>query len=241
VSVSGNTVTPFEDFTALSNQLAMITPSSTAMSAYTPTNSPQACPTMGASWAAVATPLPPTPNKALCTCAAGTYQCALNPSTQSTAYGDLFNYICSNDAAACAGIASNATTGTYGAYSVCDPAEQLSYVMNAYYLGQASDARASACNFNNHATTRAGASASGTCSSILSLAGTAGTGSVAAPTGNSGAQAGSSGSSRGGAAATSTQRAAAGSVHSASLNFGALQIAAYVVGAVLTGAGMILL
>lgn len=218
----------------------MITPSSTAMSAYNPTNSPQACPTLGASWAAVATPLPPTPNKALCTCAASTYQCALNPSTQAMAYGDLFDYICSNDAAACAGIASNATTGTYGAYSVCDPAEQLSYVMNAYYLGQASDARASACNFNNHATTRAASSATGTCSSILALAGTAGTGSVAAPTGSSGAQAGSSGSS-GSSSATATHKAAAGSVQFASFSFGAVQIGAYVVGAVLTGAGMILL
>ena len=155
------------------------------------------------------------------------------------AYGDLFNYICSNDAAACAGIESNATTGTYGAYSVCDPAEQLSYVMNAYYLAQASDARASACNFNNHATTRAASSATGTCSSILSLAGTAGTGGVAAPTGNSGAQAGSSGSS--GSGSTATRNAAAGFVQSTSLNFGALQIGAYIAGAVLTGAGMILL
>lgn len=213
----------------------MVTPASTAMSAYTPTNTAQVCPSLGASWAAVATPLPPTPNKALCSCAASTYSCALSSTANQTGYGDLFSYICGHVPSACNGILSNATTGTYGAYSVCDDAEKLSYVMNAYYNAQPSDAKASACNFGGSATVRSATSATGTCSSILAQAGVNGNGSVAAPTGSSGAQAGSS------AASSGTHKAGANHAHTASLDFGFLHLGVYVVAAVLTGAGMILL
>lgn len=238
VSVISNTsVSTRADFSYLSVALAAVTPASTAMSAYSASNTADACPSLGASWAAVATPLPPTPNAQLCNCMTNSLTCAVANGVATTSYGDLFSYICAQNPANCAGIVANATTGAYGAYSVCNSTQQLSFVMNAYYFAQASDARASACNFGGHAVSKSAATPAGTCAALISQAGANGNGSVAQPTGNSTSGSQVTTTAKG----SSTSKAAANSLTMHVVDTGLLQLGVYVVGAALTGVGMILL
>ncbi len=218
----------------------MITPSLTNSASYTPTNSPTTCPSVGASWAAVATPLPPTPNQQLCTCMTGSRTCVVNANADMNAFGNVFNYICTNDPTACTGIAHNASSGTYGAFSVCNPGEQLSYVMDQYYQGQPQANQASACSFSGLASTQSASSAAGSCSSLLAQAGTNGNGTVATPTGNSANQGGTS-SPTSASTSTATKSGAASALSIPSFDMGLLQLGVYVFCASLTGAGIILL
>lgn len=230
VSVSGNSVSKLPDFTALSSQIAKITPSGINSASYTPTNTvPQSCPAVGSTWAAKATPLPPAVNAELCSCMMSSLSCVVSPSVNETSYTDLFNLVCGMPGSPCAGIQHNATTGTYGAYGMCNGTEQLGFALNQYAKSQTNNAQA--CNFGGSATTRAAvATPSGSCKALMAEAGTAGTGTVTSqPTG---AAVGSS---------TASHSGAAGAVTVPSLNIGMLQLGVYVFGAVVTGAGMILL
>jgi hypothetical protein len=161
--------------------------------------------------------------------------CVAKTGISGAAIADLFNYICGNDNNACIGINSNATTGTYGAYSMCDAYQQLSFAMNSYYNDNKK--AATACDFNGNATTQAASTAS-SCSSVISAAGSAGTGSVTAvPTG-----AGSgSGSSTGSGSSQSSSKSAAGGMTIPQFDIGLLHLGVYVVAAMMTGAGMVLL
>ncbi|KAF3045721.1 1,3-beta-glucanosyltransferase gas1 [Didymella keratinophila] len=192
-------VSPYPDFTSLQSELASVSPTITQRSAYTPSNSAPACPTVDASWVAEASPLPPSPNSQLCSCMAASLQCNIK-STNEDDYADVFNYICGANEDFCTGISRNATTGTYGGYSGCNPKDQLAWVANQYYLGNGKSS--SACGFSGMATVQTAATAS-TCSSLLAAVGTAGTGTAASPTGK--ATAGSTG-----AAGSSSKGAAAG-------------------------------
>jgi hypothetical protein len=154
-----------------------------------------------------------------------TLGCVVNPSTSENNYGDLFNYVCGHDNKACDGIAHNGSTGSYGAYGMCSPSEQLSFVFNQYYKDQGSSS--DACNFKGAAKLQRASSASGTCQSLINQAGTAGTGTVtSAPTGG-GASASSSGS--------------AGIKNIPSAESGLLPMICVVVVAALSGMGMIAL
>ncbi|KAF3039481.1 1,3-beta-glucanosyltransferase gas1 [Didymella heteroderae] len=192
-------VSPYPDFTSLQSELASVSPTITQRSAYTPSNSAPACPTVDASWVAEASPLPPSPNSQLCSCMAASLQCNIK-STNEADYADVFDYICGANEDFCTGISRNATTGTYGGYSGCDPKDQLAWVANQYYLGNGKSS--SACGFSGMATVQTAATAS-TCSSLLAAVGTAGTGTAASPTGK--ATVGSTG-----AAGSSSKGAAAG-------------------------------
>ncbi|USP78893.1 carbohydrate-binding module family 43 protein [Curvularia clavata] len=208
VSLTNNdaSVSPYPDFTSLQSQLASVTPSGTQRSAYTPTNTPPACPSVGGTWLAQASPLPPNVNPQLCACMVDSLQCTYT-SNDEDAYQDDFNYICGQNSKYCEGIARNATTGSFGAYSGCDPKDQLAFVANQYYLGQ--NKRADACNFSGRAKTQSAATATG-CASLLSAAGSNGQGSVPTATGKG--TAGVSGGN-GGAAKSSGSKAAAPSVN----------------------------
>jgi len=231
VSVSGNTVSKLADFTALSKQLAKATPSSTASSAYTVTNTQaQACPTTGADWAASSN-LPPIANAELCECMVKSLSCVANSGISGNSSADLFDYVCGLDNAACKGIGKNATTGVYGAYSMCSSSQQLSFVFDQYYKSQGK--ASTACDFSGNAKIQTGATSS-SCSSLLSQAGTAGTGTVtSAPTATGGSSSKSSGAS--------TSKSAAGAVIVPRLDTGLLQLGAYLLVAGMAGAGMILL
>ncbi|KAJ4353023.1 1 3-beta-glucanosyltransferase gel4 [Ascochyta clinopodiicola] len=192
-------VSPYPDFTSLQSQLASVSPTITMRSTYTPTNSAPACPTVGSSWEAKASPLPPSPNSQLCSCMAASLQCNIK-STNDEDYADVFSYICGANEKFCDGISRNATTGTYGGYSGCDPKDQLAWVANQYYLGNGKSS--SACAFSGVATVQTAVTAS-TCSSLLAAVGTAGTNTAASPTGK-----GTAGAT--GAASSTSKGAAAG-------------------------------
>ncbi|CAO2654657.1 Nn.00g113900.m01.CDS01 [Neocucurbitaria sp. VM-36] len=219
-------VSPYPDFTSLQSQLASVSPTITQRSAYTPSNSAPSCPTVGTSWQAEASPLPPTVNPELCACMVASLQCNIK-STDEESYADVFDYICGSNEDYCTGIARNATTGDFGSYSGCDPKDQLAFVANQYYLGNSKSA--SACSFSGMATTQSVATAS-SCSSLLSAVGTDGTGTVPTATG------------KGGAASSSSSKAAAPSINAPGFfEHGTLAMGVYVVLAVGSLVGMLTL
>lgn len=208
--------------------MASISPSSTNMASYTPSNSPRACPALASGvWEAKSSPLPPSANPNLCACMMQSLSCVAKSSINADEYGTLFAQVCGYGSSICQGIIANATTGQYGAYSVCNATEQLSFAFNQYYLSQSK--ADTACNFGGAAMTQASASASGTCGSLLSQAGTAGTGSV------------TSSPTSGGSASHSSSKAAAGNVPIPRFDFGILGLGLYVSLAAMVGAGMILM
>lgn len=228
---SAGSASKLPDFTALSSQIAQVTPSGVQASAYTPTNSLAACPTVGSNWLASDT-LPPVPNAELCGCMNKALTCVPTSEVTDTEIGALFGIVCGLGNNTCAGIASNATTGEYGAYGMCNAREQLGWALNTYYEQQrALGNGASACVFSGSATTQAAVSPTGSCVALISQAG-GGTGTVTSiPTGT-----GASGSA-------SSSKSKAGAVHATtpSLHFGAAQLGAYLFCAVVAGAGMVLL
>ncbi|EMD70004.1 hypothetical protein GGP41_000159 [Bipolaris sorokiniana] len=191
-------VSPYPDFTSLRDQLASVTPSATQRSNYNPTNTAPACPSVGGTWLPQASPLPPTVNPQLCACMLDSLQCTYTSDNQD-AYPNDFNYICGANQKYCSGIARNATKGEYGAYSGCDPKDQLAFVANQYYIGQ--NKRADACSFSGRAKTQSAATAS-VCTGLLSAAGVNGQGSVPTATGKG--TAGVSGGGNGGGAVKSS-------------------------------------
>ena len=239
---SDNSATKLPDFTALSTQIAKVSPTGVLSASYNPTNTiARDCPATGVSWDA-ATPLPPTPNEQLCSCMVQNLTCVAKSSVSTDAIPILFGNACDprNGANICDGITHNGTTGSYGAYSGCNATDQLSWAFNAYYQQQLSSnsANTDACDFGGNATTQSPSTPSGVCASLVNQAGgVAGTGTVTSQPSGTGA-AGGSGSGSGSA---SSSKGAAGTVTVPSLNFGVLSWAVYVTAAALTGAGMILL
>jgi hypothetical protein len=229
VSLTNNdaSVSPYPDFTSLQSQLATISPTITMRSAYTPANSAPPCPSVGASWQAQASPLPPSVNPQLCSCMVESLQCNIK-STNEDSYADVFDFICGANESYCKGIEHNATTGSYGGYSGCDPKDQLAWVANQYYLGNSK--RADACSFSGMATVQSAQTASG-CSSLLAAVGTDASGSAPSPTGKG--SAGTTGA---------TSKAAAPSVNApAFLEHSGIVFGAYVLVAFGSLAGMLAL
>lgn len=193
VDVSGNTVTPRQDFTNLASQIAKVSPSGVNSASYSPTNSPVACPATGSDWTPVASPLPPSPNQELCSCMYNSLSCVPSNNVDSDSYGDLFGTVCGYGKNVCAGISANASTGTYGAYGMCNATEQLGFALNSYYTSQGK--KADACAFGGSASLRnAAATPAGTCASLVSQAGTNGLGHVTASPVAGGSDAKASGS-----------------------------------------------
>ncbi|KAF4556250.1 1,3-beta-glucanosyltransferase-like protein [Elsinoe fawcettii] len=229
VSISGNTASKLPDFTNLSSKMRSATPTGVNANSYNPTNKPAACPTVGASWAAAASPLPPTPNQQLCSCMVQTLECVASSNIADDQFGQLFGQVCGyNDGAACAGINTNSSNGAFGAYGMCNATEQLSFAFNSYYQSQKK--AANACNFGGSASTKSASSANSACSPLLQQAGSAGTGAVTSrPTSSGGSN---SGSSSGAGSPLS--------MHHVSLN-GVLSIGAYLFVAGASGAAMVFL
>ncbi|KAK5130807.1 hypothetical protein LTR08_001641 [Meristemomyces frigidus] len=236
VTVSGDTVTPNQDFKNLASQLSKVTVTGTQMSAYTPSNSAAACPDSASDWSAKATPLPPTPNEELCSCMYQSLGCVVTSDTSTDDYSDLFGTVCGYGDA-CDGIAANGTTGTYGAYGMCNSTEQLAYAFNAYYAAQSSVA--SACSFSGAAATKAPQTAGSTCSSLMAEAGTAGTGTVTSQPTGTGAGSASGSSSSGSSAASSSGAGNMNNVPGAET--GLLPMAIVLALAAISGMGMIVL
>ncbi len=207
-----------------------IRPTGVRMDEYEPTNTAlEECPVADDTWQALSDPLPPTPNKQLCTCMMESLECAVDTSVDEEDYGDLFGTVCGFDDEVCNGIAANATTGEFGAYSMCNDLEKLSFAFNQYFRSQNNNP--SACDFNGAATTQEPRAAEGDCESLLDQAGEDGTGALSSrPGGSSSSESGSS-----------TSSSAASAVTVPAFSFGLLGMGVYVVCAALGGAAMVLM
>ncbi|KAH0279172.1 carbohydrate-binding module family 43 protein, partial [Aureobasidium melanogenum] len=223
VSIVNEKVSTLADYSNLKKVMSTVSPSGVNSASYTATNSIAACPTTDGSWNAVASPLPPSPNKELCSCMWDSLSCTVKDSVGTEAYADMFDYVCGADSSPCDGITHNATTGKYGAHSMCNSTEQLGWVLNRYYSAQPSSVKASACSFSGSATLKSSSKATGACSSLMSQAGAVGTGSVTASPTAAGLGTASSASS----SSKSTSTSAASSVHVSSTHLGGGSISIY--------------
>ncbi|TQS33465.1 hypothetical protein Golomagni_06191 [Golovinomyces magnicellulatus] len=123
------------------------------------------CPTLNKKWKA-SKDLPPVPNKDLCECMVKSRSCVPKDNVSSTRYGGIFDFICSKSGDnLCAGISGNATSGQYGAYSMCDDTSKLAFAMDAYYQKQGGKS----CSFDGAGKTQ-DAEESSTCKDMLKKA-----------------------------------------------------------------------
>ncbi|CAL8577679.1 1 3-beta-glucanosyltransferase gel4 [Xanthoria parietina] len=230
---SDEKATKLPDFTALASQIANVTPSGVAMSAYLPTNKPQACPRQNNLWAA-SEKLPPSPNNAVCSCMVQSLNCTANSDISDDDMQTNFDYLCDpNNGNYCSGILANGSTGVYGAYSMCAPKERIAWAFNAFFMDQTKNnpQNTDPCNFKGAAKKQT-AKANGDCRNVVNQAGDAGTGVVTgAPTATGGSSGGSSAATTGAASALIVP----------GFNAGMLQMAAYITFAALIGASMVLL
>ncbi|GAP92778.1 putative glycoside hydrolase family 72 protein [Rosellinia necatrix] len=231
VKVTGNKAETMKNFDVLRTKLAAVEPSSTSMSAYKPTNSPAACPSVQENWK-VAQNMPPTPDNDLCGCMFNSLSCAPASSLKEKDFGEVFDYICTNDANACAGIKRDTESGVYGPYSMCSPKQQLGHVLDAYYNNQ--NQVSSACDFEGKAAIQSSPKVATSCEASLEKASSA-VAVAATATANAG------GSSSGSGSQTS-DNAAPGTMPSGPLfTLGSMAVGAYMLVALGAGAAMVAL
>ncbi|KAL7928709.1 glycoside hydrolase family 72 protein [Trichoderma chlorosporum] len=234
VSVSNGAVTKLKDFSALESQVTKVDPKGVDSSDYKPTNQPASCPALTDDWQAI-NQLPPTPDTSLCNCMESSLSCVRASGLATTDYGDIFSFICGKSPAVCAGINGDASTGVYGAYSMCDDGAKLDYVLDAYYQSQQKSS--SACDFNGQAQV-VNAKPASSCSAALASASAI---NKAAATATTPVNAGSTGVSGGKTASTSKSAAVAGRPSAHLLSMGELSVALYMGVAMLTGVAMVAL
>lgn len=233
VSTDGSSVSTLSDFENLSSQMNSASPSGVNSASYTPSTSVgRSCPTVGSDWNA-ASILPPSPNADLCACMYKTLECVPKSDITNKKIGETFGYLGKSEGVM-DGVSSNATTGTYGAYSMCSAVERLAWAMDAYYQKNKGSAGGKACGFDGAATTQKAESATGSCTSQMSAIGTAGTGTV------SGGLAASTGGGEGGSGGQ-TSKGLAPAVGPQAVQVGTLQAGVYALAAIASGAFMIML
>lgn len=174
VQVDGSSVSKLKDFTALQNQIQQINVKGVQMADYKPSNVPEDCPAVNATWQS-GEKLPPTPNNNACSCMAKAAQCVVASSTDASDYGKIFDYICGSDQSLCDGINGNTSTGVYGGYSMCGDQDKLTYVLNQYYQKQNKDS--TACDFNSSAQTQTASGTMDKCNELVASSNSTSSGS----------------------------------------------------------------
>ncbi|KAK2594185.1 hypothetical protein QQS21_008124 [Conoideocrella luteorostrata] len=166
VKVDGDKATKLKDFDPLKKEVTKAKPKTLNMADYKPSGKMNECPKLTDNWQANSA-LPPTPDQKLCDCMAKSRSCVPKSDLSSKKFGDVFGFICKASPESCVGINANATTGVYGAYSMCDDRSKLAYVLDAYYTSQkkAKDA----CDFEGSAQL-ASANSDSSCSGALASA-----------------------------------------------------------------------
>ncbi|KAH8892425.1 hypothetical protein GQ53DRAFT_822648 [Thozetella sp. PMI_491] len=129
--INDTAVETMTNYGKLESVMATLSPSSTLMASYMPTNQPQACPLVSTTWAANEI-LPPTPNATICNCMFELATCVPSPSLNLSSVGVIFDTICGKDSKFCRDVISNSTSGVYGAYSMCSETQRLASVLNAW-------------------------------------------------------------------------------------------------------------
>ncbi|KLJ08916.1 hypothetical protein EMPG_15655 [Blastomyces silverae] len=221
VDLKGDKVTRRVDFKNLKDQITKVDPNGVKMSEYRAENTELSeCPETSSAWKSHAS-LPPVPNKELCACMVKSLSCVAKKSIDDEDLGEKFGTVCGLGEDVCAGIAHETEDGVFGAYSMCDPRDQLSFAYDTYYRqqGQANDA----CDFDGAAQLQSATEPSGTCTDLMEQAGPDGTGTV-----NSGPPGSSSPS-------------AAFTITAPMFNMGLISVGAYVVCGVLAGVGIVLM
>lgn len=190
MSQSGSDVTPLKDFQPLATAIAAVNANATdtgvTMNSYTPSNKARSCPAVQANTWRAAEALPPTPNVTACENMVAASACVPTDALTSDAQkmASMFGTICGLDATACKGITSNATTGTYGDFVMCNTTQQLTSALNTYYTNQKK--AKTACDFSGQAKIvtpskaassggGSGSSSSGSSSSSVSTSGSSNT------------------------------------------------------------------
>lgn len=168
VSKNGDAVKQ-KDFNKLKERVLKADPKRIDMDDYKSDLKPAGCPALSSTWRANSD-LPPTPNTASCKCMVKTRECVPAKGLKEKDYGSIFGFICGEKPELCAGINGNATTGVYGAYSMCSDADKLAFVLDAYYQDQ--DKSSDSCDFKGDATTQKAASDS-SCDKDLAAASSA--------------------------------------------------------------------
>lgn len=228
VTLSGGKASTMKNYGALKTVIAKVSPSSTAMASYNPTNSPAACPPLNANWQANSN-LPPTPNKATCECMYNSLSCTVSSNVDEENYGSLFGTVCGLKGNPCTGIQGNTTTGVFGAFSMCTPKQQLGFALDAYYKSQ--NSAKDACDFKGQASLATPKSAASSCSALLSSASASNSFAATATAAKTGS----------GSSATGTKNVAAPIPIQNAFTIGNLAVGAYVLVAMATGAGMMML
>jgi hypothetical protein len=153
-------------FDNLAQHHADADPKGVSEDSYNPTNQPAECPEISEVWK-VDPQLPPTPDSSLCDCAVAASSCVRASNLDVKEFADMFGTICGDFPEICAGINGNATTGVYGAYSMCNAAEKLDYVLGQYV--EARNGASDACDFGGNAQTQS-AKEDSSCSDKLAAA-----------------------------------------------------------------------
>ncbi|OAX80623.1 hypothetical protein ACJ72_05036, partial [Emergomyces africanus] len=225
VDIKDDKVKPRVDFENYKGQITKVNPKGVNMKDYTSQNEElQKCPDISSGWKASPS-LPPSPNKELCSCMVKSLSCTAKSSLSPKELGEKFGVVCGLGKNVCAGIAKNPEEGIYGAYSMCDPHEQLAFAYDTYYKQQ--NMARDACDFGGAAHLQTPTKATGACANLLKQAGDDGTGSVT--------------SSPNGGPASGTKSSAAFATTIPAFNMGLLSVGAYVVCGVLAGMGIILM
>lgn len=238
VTLKDDKISTLKDFSYLSQKLASATPSGVNSKSWTPSNTvARECPASTLSDWKAASSLPPTPKDGICKCMYDSLSCVVASKVDPKNYEALFKYVCNQ--VSCDGIHADGSSGSYGSYSFCSPAEKLSFVLDLYYKKIGSR---DACNFSGSASLGGKSTVASTCSAVLSQAGSIGAGAVTASV-TGGASGSANAKATGDATATGAKASATDSAAKnaapVSHNIGMSAVAA-LVGSVVIGLGLVL-